>query len=205
MSPPARGRVDAPSLRSRWPLPLVAAVSAFAAPAEASVRIKDITTLGGMRDNQLVGYGLVVGLLGTGDTMRNAPFTEQAVQSMLDRMGVNVRDISLRNRNVAAVIVTAQLPPAGGPRPAARRHGVVAGRCDLAARRNAGHDAADGRRRPDPCGGAGRRLGLGLLGCGRGRDLQPGRADGRPHRQRRHRGARGARLASGPEAPWCWS
>ena len=81
-----------------------------AVPAAAAVRIKDITTLGGMRDNQLVGYGLVVGLLGTGDTMRNAPFTEQAVQSMLDRMGVNVRNIPLRNRNVAAVIVTAQLP-----------------------------------------------------------------------------------------------
>ena len=60
-------------------------------PAGASVRIKDITNLAGMRDNQLVGYGIVVGLLGTGDTMRNAPFTEQAIQSMLDRMGVNVR------------------------------------------------------------------------------------------------------------------
>ncbi len=92
----------------------VAAVTGFAAPADAMVRIKDITTLGGMRDNQLVGYGLVVGLLGSGDTMRNAPFTEQAVQSMLDRMGVNVRGISLRNRNVAAVIVTAQLPPLAG-------------------------------------------------------------------------------------------
>ncbi|RYB06106.1 flagellar basal body P-ring protein FlgI [Lichenibacterium ramalinae] len=85
-----------------------------ALPAAAAVRIKDITTLGGMRDNQLVGYGLVVGLLGSGDTMRNAPFTEQAVQSMLDRMGVNVRNMSLRNRNVAAVIVTAQLPPLAG-------------------------------------------------------------------------------------------
>ena len=61
-----------------------------------------------------MGYGLVVGLLGTGDTMRNAPFTEQSVQSMLDRMGVNVRGISLRNRNVAAVIVTANLPALAG-------------------------------------------------------------------------------------------
>ena len=97
--------------------PLCAALLALlaaAAPAGASVRIKDIATLSGMRDNQLVGYGLVVGLLGTGDTMRNAPFTEQAVQSMLDRMGVNVRNIPLRNRNVAAVIVTAQLPPLAG-------------------------------------------------------------------------------------------
>ncbi|MFI4994179.1 MAG: flagellar basal body P-ring protein FlgI [Hyphomicrobiales bacterium] len=76
-----------------------------------SVRIKDISTLVGLRDNQLVGYGLVVGLQNTGDTLRNAPFTEQAIQSMLDRMGVNVRTDSLRTRNVAAVIVTADLPP----------------------------------------------------------------------------------------------
>ena len=80
-------------------------------PAGAAVRIKDVATLAGMRENQLVGYGLVVGLLGSGDTMRNAPFTEQAVQSMLDRMGINVRGISLRARNVAAVVVTASLPP----------------------------------------------------------------------------------------------
>ena len=95
-------------------LALLAATAAPTAPAEASVRIKDISTIGGMRDNQLVGYGLVVGLLGTGDTMRNAPFTEQSVQSMLDRMGVNVRNIPLRNRNVAAVIVTASLPALAG-------------------------------------------------------------------------------------------
>ena len=83
----------------------------LAAPAAAGVRIKDIATLGGLRDNQLVGYGLVVGLLSSGDSMRNAPFTEQAMQSMLDRMGVNVRNVPLRSRNVAAVIVTANLPP----------------------------------------------------------------------------------------------
>ena len=74
------------------------------------MRIKDITSLRGARDNQLIGYGLVVGLQGTGDTLRNAPFTEQAIQSMLDRMGVNVHGAELRNRNVAAVIVTADLP-----------------------------------------------------------------------------------------------
>jgi flagellar P-ring protein precursor FlgI len=79
--------------------------------AEALVRVKDIASLQGVRDNQLVGYGLVVGLQGTGDTLRNAPFTEQALQSMLDRMGVNVRSNALRTRNVAAVMVTADLPP----------------------------------------------------------------------------------------------
>ncbi len=78
--------------------------------AEAAVRIKDIATLGGMRDNKLVGYGLVVGLLGTGDTMRNAQFTEQSTDSMLDKMGINVRNQSLRARNIAGVIVTASLP-----------------------------------------------------------------------------------------------
>ena len=80
------------------------------APADAT-RIKDITTVQGVRDNQLIGYGLVIGLQGTGDTLRNAPFTEQALTSMLDRMGVAVRGVPLRSRNVAAVTVTANLPP----------------------------------------------------------------------------------------------
>lgn len=77
----------------------------------AATRIKDVANVQGVRDNQLIGYGLVMGLQGTGDTLRNSQFTEQALQSMLDRMGVNVRDINLRTRNVAAVIVTADLPP----------------------------------------------------------------------------------------------
>jgi flagellar P-ring protein FlgI len=79
--------------------------------AYAAVRIKDISSLQGVRDNQLVGYGLVVGLQSTGDTLRNSTFTEQSLQSMLDRMGVNVRGSALRTRNVAAVLVTADLPP----------------------------------------------------------------------------------------------
>ncbi|KZK83351.1 Flagellar P-ring protein precursor [Pseudovibrio sp. Ad13] len=79
--------------------------------ASALVRIKDITDLRGMRSNQLVGYGIVIGLNGSGDTMRNSPFTEQSLQSMLERMGVNVRESNLRSRNVAAVVVTAELPP----------------------------------------------------------------------------------------------
>lgn len=75
------------------------------------VRIKDITTVKGVRDNQLVGYGLVIGLQGSGDSLRNSPFTEQSLQSMLDRMGVNVRSNNPRTKNVAAVVVTADLPP----------------------------------------------------------------------------------------------
>ena len=75
------------------------------------MRIKDITFPRGVREYQLIGYGLVVGLQGTGDTLRNAPFTEQSVSSMLDRLGVNVRNSALRTRNLAAVMVTASLPP----------------------------------------------------------------------------------------------
>ncbi|MEF2071722.1 flagellar basal body P-ring protein FlgI [Consotaella sp. CSK11QG-6] len=78
------------------------------------VRIKDVTSVKGVRENQLVGYGLVIGLQGTGDSLRNSPFTEQSIQSMLDRMGVNVRSNSPRSRNVAAVIVTAELPAFAG-------------------------------------------------------------------------------------------
>ncbi|WP_075216164.1 flagellar basal body P-ring protein FlgI [Mongoliimonas terrestris] len=83
-------------------------------PADAS-RIKDITQVQGVRSNQLVGFGLVVGLKGTGDGIRNVPFAGQALQSMLDRMGVNVRDAQLRTKNVAAVTVTAELPAFAGP------------------------------------------------------------------------------------------
>ena len=79
--------------------------------AVAASRIKDIVTVQGVRSNQLIGYGLVIGLNGTGDSLRNAPFTEQSLQAMLDRMGVNVRSIRARTRNVAAVMVTAELPP----------------------------------------------------------------------------------------------
>lgn len=87
------------------------AVVALVSSADAAVRIKDIAQIEGIRDNQLIGYGLVIGLQGTGDTLRNAPFTEQSMQSMLDRLGINVRNTSLRTRNVAAVMVTADLPP----------------------------------------------------------------------------------------------
>ena len=75
------------------------------------MRIKDVVSVKGVRDNQLIGYGLVVGLLGTGDTLQNTPFTGQSLQAMMDRMGVNVRNANLRTRNVAAVMVTADLPP----------------------------------------------------------------------------------------------
>ena len=74
-------------------------------------RIKDISDFEGVRENQLVGYGLVVGLDGTGDSLRNSPFTRQSLEGMLERLGINTRDASnLNTQNVAAVMVTANLP-----------------------------------------------------------------------------------------------
>ena len=79
--------------------------------AGAVSRIKDITTFEGVRSNMLVGYGLMVGLNGTGDSLSNSPFTKQSLIGMLERLGVNVRDDALKTDNVAAVMVTATLPP----------------------------------------------------------------------------------------------
>jgi len=76
----------------------------------ATARIKDIVDIEGVRDNQLVGYGLVVGLNGTGDGLNNSPFTKQSLQSMLERLGVNTAGENVRTANVAAVMVTANLP-----------------------------------------------------------------------------------------------
>lgn len=75
------------------------------------VRIKDLVDFDGVRGNDLVGYGLVVGLNGTGDGIRNAPFTEEIMSNILERLGVNVTGEQFRPRNVAAVFVTAELPP----------------------------------------------------------------------------------------------
>ncbi len=85
-----------------------------ATPSEASsVRLKDIVEFEGIRDNPLVGYGLVVGLQGTGDTLNNSPFTQQSLEAMLERLGVNTRDQNINTENVAAVMVTADLPAFG--------------------------------------------------------------------------------------------
>lgn len=90
----------------------------LALPAMADpIRIKDLVEFDGVRGNDLVGYGLVVGLNGTGDGIRNAPFTEEIMSNLLERLGVNVAGEQYRPKNVAAVIVTAALPPfarAGG-------------------------------------------------------------------------------------------
>ena len=91
--------------------------SAAAGPAGAQVRIKDIADVEGIRENQLVGYGLVVGLNGTGDKLDSAVFTRQSLIGMLERLGVNTRDqeAKLQTKNVAAVMVTASLPAFARP------------------------------------------------------------------------------------------
>jgi len=97
---------------------LVLCVAASAiAPASAQVRIKDIADTEGIRVNQLVGYGLVVGLNGTGDKIDSAVFTRQSLIGMLERLGVNTRDqeSKLQTKNVAAVMVTAELPAFARP------------------------------------------------------------------------------------------
>jgi flagellar P-ring protein precursor FlgI len=85
----------------------------FGASAE---RIKDMASIQGVRDNQLIGYGIVVGLDGSGDQTTQTPFTVQSILSMLLAMGVNLPPTtSLQLKNVAAVVVTATMPPFAKP------------------------------------------------------------------------------------------
>src|ERR1700731_489981 len=112
-------------LRSRlWCLAIVAAVMALATPAKAQsavssesrlARIKDIASVQGIRDNQLIGYGLVVGLGNSADSQQTV-FPIQTLSDALARMGVNITSVaggaaSIRTQNMAAVFVTASLPP----------------------------------------------------------------------------------------------
>lgn len=91
-----------------------AALLAAPLPVLAFSRVKDLIEIQGIRDNMLVGYGLVVGLNGTGDSLKNAPFTQQSIQTMLERLGVNTRGQTMQTKNVAAVMVTANLPAFAG-------------------------------------------------------------------------------------------
>jgi len=95
---------------------LLAAAAAAALPAAHAMRIKELAAVQGVRSNALTGYGIVVGLDGTGDQTTQTPFTTQSIQAMLQQMGVTVPPgTSMQLRNVAAVIVTAQLPPFARP------------------------------------------------------------------------------------------
>ncbi|MBR1946318.1 MAG: flagellar basal body P-ring protein FlgI [Alphaproteobacteria bacterium] len=89
---------------------LIAALLLWTAPAHASSRIKDISDIEGVRENYLIGYGLVVGLNGTGDSISSMAFTEESLIGMLERLGVNTRDGKIKTKNVAAVMVTGSLP-----------------------------------------------------------------------------------------------
>ncbi len=94
----------------------LAALLAVASPAAQAERIRDLATIQGVRPNQLIGYGLVVGLDGSGDQTTQTPFTVQSLQSMLTQLGITLPPgTSLQLRNVAAVMVTATLPPFAQP------------------------------------------------------------------------------------------
>jgi len=107
---PARGLID-----RLWfvgiHLLMAALLLTAAGPAHATSRIKDLAGFEGVRENILVGYGLVVGLRATGDDLKNIAATKESLTGMLERLGVNTRDGKMQPDNVAAVIVTATLPP----------------------------------------------------------------------------------------------
>mgnify|MGYP003649818969 FL=1 len=98
----------------KWSIRFIALLSAalitLPAPGVAQPRIRDIVDVEGVRENDLVGYGIVVGLNGTGDSVKNSPFTEDSLSYMLERLGVNVQGEDIKPKNVAAVLVTATLP-----------------------------------------------------------------------------------------------
>ena len=101
-----------PHLRAAWHLLALGVALLAAAPSDAApARIKDIADFQGVRENMLIGYGLVTGLNGTGDNLRASPFTQESLTGILERLGINVRDQTMRTKNTAAVMVTANLPP----------------------------------------------------------------------------------------------
>lgn len=106
-----RSRNGATSARARVLLLVAVLLAVLAAPARATSRIKDVADFEGVRENVLIGYGLVVGLNGSGDSLRNSVFTQESLVAMLERLGVGTRGVNLNTRNVAAVMVTATLPP----------------------------------------------------------------------------------------------
>lgn len=99
----------------KWLLAFAVAFAATLTFAHGASRIKDVASLQAGRDNQLIGYGLVVGLQGTGDSLRSSPFTEQSIRAMLQNLGISTQGGDSRTRNVAAVLVTATLPPFASP------------------------------------------------------------------------------------------
>ena len=173
-----------------WPAPRLLALALSAAPADATSRIKDLANIEGVRQNQLIGYGLVVGLNGTGDTLNNIPFTKQSLQAMLERMGVNIRGATIRTGNVAAVMVTGNLPAFGTQ---GTRMDVTVSALGDAKNLQGGTLlvtpllGADGNVYAVAQGSV--AIG-GFQAEGEAAKHRPRRADRRPHRQRRHHRAR---------------
>jgi len=116
-TPSMRRRVsDRTALRIGMLAIIVAIVTALFSPAANATRIKEVAAVQGVRSNQLIGYGLVIGLDGTGDQTTQAPFTTQGLQTMLQQLGVTLPPgTSMQLKNVAAVIVTASLPAFAQP------------------------------------------------------------------------------------------
>jgi len=99
-------------MRTFWRAALIGTIAFAPQVSSAEVRIKDIANFEGVRENHLIGYGLVVGLLGTGDKLNSSPFTRESIRGMLERLGVaNLEGSDLKTKNTAAVMVTAKLPP----------------------------------------------------------------------------------------------
>ena len=168
-------------------------------------RIKDVASVQSGRDNQLIGYGLVVGLQGTGDSLRSSPFTAQSLRAMLQNLGISTQDDESRSKNIAAVLVTANLPPFASP---GSRIDVTVGSlgdCHLAARRHAGHDLALRRRRPDLCGRAGIGRRYRIQRTGRRGNADAGRHHVGPRAERRHHRARTAGEVQGCASISCFS
>src|ERR1035438_653150 len=97
----------------RW-MAFCLVAAALTATAPCATRLKDLAGIEGVRDNQLIGYGLVVGLAGKGDTQQTL-FSPQSLANMLERMGVSVPGATLRTKDMAAVMITATLPPFAQP------------------------------------------------------------------------------------------
>ena len=107
---PTRNALSCGWGRAGWFTALITLIALFFPAWSGAVRIKDIVDINGVRENQLVGYGLVVGLDGTGDGKKSL-FTVQSMASMLEKMGITINPGEIAVSNVAAVMVTAKLPP----------------------------------------------------------------------------------------------
>ncbi len=167
-------------------------------------RIKDVATIEGIRDNQLVGYGLVVGLRGTGDSSQTV-FPAQTLVSALERMGITVPQTgsnsasNMQVKNMAAVFVVATLPPFSRPGYQDGHHGVLGGRRALARRRNSADDAALRAGRADLRAGAG-SAGAGRLHGNGGRQYPADESSHHGADSRRRAGGAGSALRSEADA-----